>query len=426
MVRKKQSSPTPNKDKPSSPTNMNTEASKCSQCDLVVNRKGENRPGIICRDCRREQCNSCAKLTVDFCLMMKKAGKQLWQCSPCETKDNDIKSVLVSIRDEMKILKQGQEEQQAEREQVIKGLAMVESVAKRVEAVESAQANLETIVGDHGTSLNQQDCRLKESDARITALEDKVKMFDSDAINIRQVNAAVRELREVEKRGRNFIIYNVPESKAETSEERKTYDEGKVKEILVDLKVTEIQPKNVIRVGLKGAKYPRMILVILGTTAECEKVIKSGEAVKLKEDVSIGRDRTYNQRMEARQFRLDKEKEEKDGASEAPSTRGRGRGRAPRNQGSIRGRGARKISTKRRRSQSEEGSKRRRTGDSATQPPASNQDMDTETPSKKNSEENTGAVPPSDIQQRPGTPRPPSKPELMSANGHQAPMNSNF
>lgn len=422
MVRKKQSLPTPNRNSSESPANMN-ETTKCSQCDLVVNRKGENRPGITCRDCQKEHCNTCAKLTIDFCTMMKKAKKQLWQCPSCETKDNDIKSVLVSIRDEMKTLKQGQEEQQAERAQVLKGLKMMETVARKVEAVETAQASLETKVDGHEAVLNQQGGKIKENDARLTQLEDRIKKVDSEAINIRQVNAAVRELREVEKRGRNFIIYNVPESTADTSEQRKTFDEGKVKEILLDLKITDIQPKNVIRVGVKNGKYPRMILVVLSAITDCERILKSVEVTQLKGDIAIGRDRTYNQRMEARQYRLDKEKEEK-GAEVATAARGRGRGRPPRGQGSLRGRGTRNVSMKRRRSQSEEGSKRRRTGGTDSKEPA-NSVEDHLQPDPHTAETPASVETSATVGKQSNTPTPPTG--MTTANGHQgSDSNMNF
>ena len=38
---------------------------KCHACELAVNRDGEGRPGIKCKDCSSDHCNKCAGLTVE-------------------------------------------------------------------------------------------------------------------------------------------------------------------------------------------------------------------------------------------------------------------------------------------------------------------------------------------------------------------------
>ena len=140
----------------------------------------------------------------------------------------------------------------------------------------------------------------------------------------------------------------------------------------------DIEPVNVIRVGTKG-KYPRKILLVLRSINDCEKILTNAETTVLSNNIYLSRDRTFNQREEARIFRAEREKEERDGLPiprgrtpgrpRGGGTRGRGggeRGRGmsrPRGtggragRGSVRGRGARAEhsgSRKRRKSEQDE------------------------------------------------------------------------
>jgi hypothetical protein len=50
---------------------------KCHGCELALNREGERRPGIRCKECKDEHCNKCAGLTVELCEMMRSMEKGL-------------------------------------------------------------------------------------------------------------------------------------------------------------------------------------------------------------------------------------------------------------------------------------------------------------------------------------------------------------
>ena len=252
---------------------------------------------------------------------------------------------------------------------VLEGLKVVESVANRIEAVETVQAaHTEKLIAQEA-DIQKNTMEIVAEKMKVAAVEERLNQIDNDALNIRQTNAVVREIREIEKREKNVVIGNVPEPTGESADERKKEDEIRVNDILRELKSEQTKPVNVIRVGIKG-RYPRKILVILQTVEDCERILKSGEATKLAGDVFITRDRTFNQRQEARLFRMEKEKEEREGTV---SHRGRSRGIArgpgrPRGRGAVRGRGSRAVgseSRKRRNSATEDESKRRRTNDNA-------------------------------------------------------------
>ena len=163
--------------------------------------------------------------------------------------------------------------------------------------------------------------------------------FDQNVFDLRRCNAVVKEVREVEKRVKNIVIFNVPDSKEKEEKDRGKEDERKVGMVLKELGFEAIQPKSIGRIGKSGGKYPQQILVILQTVDECEGIMKKyGEGVTLKDNVFITRDRTFNQRQEAKLFRTEQTLNGTAAQSETEGRGGRSRGR-PRG-GGAGGRGA--------------------------------------------------------------------------------------
>ena len=331
---------------------------KCHVCDIVTNRQGESRPSILCKRCENEYCSKCAKVTVDICTMMKAVDKSFWTCNECEANEADLKAVVESIkminqgqedqRAELRAIKKGQEEQRAERakqqeerEKVLEGLKVVEVMAKKLERIAEKQELQEDRLAKHDDAIDKNARKLGEGENRIKMLEEQVEKIgkNSDEKDMRQFNAVVQEVREIEKREKNFIIFNVQEPAGGVEEE----EEGrrdKVKEIFKELSCEEITPKELIRIG-KAGKYPRQILTVLHSADECEKILKKCRAgQRLKNEVFITRDRTFKQRQEAKLFRMEKEKEEMNDDVTQPGRGrgGRGRGR-PRGGGGGRGGG---------------------------------------------------------------------------------------
>lgn len=127
--------------------------------------------------------------------------------------------------------------------------------------------------------------------------------MDDATFKLRLTNAVVKEVREIEKTDKNFLVWNIPESTKEAAEDRKKFDENKVRDVLKELKMEELALKNMVQVGFKGGRYPRKILVIMETKKDCIKVLESSELAKLTNDVRITRAKTWNQRQEARLLR---------------------------------------------------------------------------------------------------------------------------
>ena len=150
--------------------------------------------------------------------------------------------------------------------------------------------------------------------------------MNKEALNVRQTNAVVREIQEIEKRGKNLIFCKIPEVSTEDTEEGKRQDADTIDGLLRVLEAEEVKPVKVRRVGERG-QLPRRILVIFESVADCEKVLHKSWEMELPDEAFVTKDRTYNQRQEARRYRLEREKEERDGV--APQGRGRGGKRGP-------------------------------------------------------------------------------------------------
>ena len=297
--------------------------------------------------------------------MVKTMGKDFWTCKACESKTSDMKAVLETI----KLIKVDQAEQRAEREQVLQSLKTVEAVVKRVEKVEEVQEIQEQRISKNEDTIKKHSQKREEGERRLKKLEDQVEKIGQSPFDMRQCNAVAKEVREMEMREKNVVIFNVSEPKEGEEEDTKKEDLSKIQSIFHELGLEGIQPIEARRIGKTG-KYPRKILVTLGSREECEKIVKkSRDGPSLTDNIFLTRDRTFNQRQEAKLFRLDKEKE---GEEMAPPERGRGRGRGrPRGRGNGgRGRGSRTEASesRKRRNSEDEGnnidddeSKRRRT-----------------------------------------------------------------
>ena len=299
---------------------------KCAICTVVVNRNGEHRPGIKCAECKKENCFKCAYLPNELCKMMRDSGKNFWKCKACESKEADLKSVLVSIQTEIVTIKKSQEDQKGEVKEVLDGLKRMEEVANKVDRIEEEQGRTSEQIRAQGETLRENTEKVAEACKRASDLEERLNEMDKEALNVRQTNAVVREIQEIEKRGKNLIFCKIPEASTEDTEDGKKQDEDTIKGLLRMLEAEEVKPVKVRRVGERG-QLPRRILVQLESVADCEKVLHNSWETELPDEAFVTKDRTYNQRQEARRYRLEREKEERDGV--APQGRGRGGKRGP-------------------------------------------------------------------------------------------------
>ena len=125
---------------------------------------------------------------------------------------------------------------------MLEGLKVVETVVKKMDKIESVQA-------DHEDRLAAQELAKQKSDKKMEAglkrLEEVEKKLSEEAClskrkagtsDIRLTNAVVREVREIEKQESNFMVWNVPESAEGVEEDRKKSDKNNVIDVLRELK----------------------------------------------------------------------------------------------------------------------------------------------------------------------------------------------
>ena len=283
--------------------------------------------------------------------MMQNMGKSIWICNDCEAKADDMKAVVRSMKTmetELGSIRKERDEERSERKQILKGIKAVEAVAKKVERIEEEQVKHGQQLSTHDDAIAGNTRKMEEGEEKIKNLGERIEKMEKTEKNshnsgdIRQFNSMVQEVREIEKRERNVVVFNVPENSREGEEEEEKDDGGKanadkIKEIFDEISCGDICPTKTVRIG-KAGRHPRQILVILRSTEEVERIIKKcREGPKLKDEVFITRDRTFKQRQEAKLFRLEREDEERNGGPTQPGGgRGAGRGR-----GRPRGRGGR-------------------------------------------------------------------------------------
>ena len=182
--------------------------------------------------------------------MMKTMGNSFWICRECEESDNTMKSVVDSINSikkgqeeqkaELIAIKKGQEEgkaeraeQQTEREKVIEGLKAVEVVAKKLEQIEVVQEAHDKRLKAHDELIKNNKLKAEEDGKRIKTLEDQIQNTSSSGDpsvgDLRQCNAVAKEVRELEKREKNLVFFNVPEASEQENDEveRKVNDGAK-------------------------------------------------------------------------------------------------------------------------------------------------------------------------------------------------------
>ena len=64
--------------------------------------------------------------------------------------------------------------------------------------------------------------------------------------------------------------------------------------------------------GEKGGRFPRKIRVILTSAEDCKRVLQKSESARLANDVRLSRDKTFQERQEARLFWREKEEAQND------------------------------------------------------------------------------------------------------------------
>ncbi|KAH3706268.1 hypothetical protein DPMN_065653 [Dreissena polymorpha] len=131
----------------------------------------------------------------------------------------------------------------------------------------------------------------------------RIEKIESQLINIGpnsqfntefELDHAILDMKEREKRKNNVIIYNLPESNEESPEERKSHDDVVLKELCGSVKVNDI-PTEITRLGVKSNTRSRPMRVVFENEQAKWKLLKNNYVFKDK--IHTTPDYTYRQRQ---------------------------------------------------------------------------------------------------------------------------------
>ena len=128
-----------------------------------------------------------------------------------------------------------QAEQKAERAKVLNGLKAVEKVAKRLDQIEEVQvkhgqklSTHDDALGLHEDSIKRIKSKAEEGEKRMKKVEDQIEKINQNGVDMRQCNAVAREVREMEKREKNIVLFNLPEPKETDDGDARREDSEKI------------------------------------------------------------------------------------------------------------------------------------------------------------------------------------------------------
>ena len=225
----------------------------CTKCDRTIDDEDED--SVLCGVCKEWCHKKCAGLTEKTFRMLKESGEDVWWvCADCRKNDGDVRE-------------SGRSRLEAKLDKV---MSMLMSVMTRL------------------AKLEERKPELTERD-----LDERIET---------KVNEALEEMQEREKRRMNVVFMNVPESEADTPEERKKEDLEKIATIVRSVSdVTKDDMTDPTRLGAKVIgkdKRPRMLRVTVRNEETKKKLLTSARKIegKGRDRVYINQDRTLKER----------------------------------------------------------------------------------------------------------------------------------
>ena len=92
---------------------------------------------------------------------------------------------------------------------------------KKIEQIEVVQAENKEKLDAQDEAIKKNAGKMEEMEKKSNEMEKRLKNVEGETPNIRQTNAVIREIREMEKREKNLIFCNILEQKETEAEERK-------------------------------------------------------------------------------------------------------------------------------------------------------------------------------------------------------------
>ena len=271
---------------------------------------------LECEVCELHYCHACLKLSDHEYEFLSKREDMHWFCARCEG------GTLLSIKTDREIA-----------ERCADYFRILEDKIKNMETDMGAKADMQQLI------QLEEVVDTKVDKAQLDQLADRVSKIERNFGNRasgtpggseaardpeEMVNNNLTELRDRESRKENLVLFNIPESTSDDTENRKLYDIAQTSELLESELNVQTQVANPVRLGKKqlNSRYPRPLRVTVESEQTKWKILKAAKNLKesRKEEykvVFIKRDMTRMERAQEEDLRKQladkrKEAEEKD------------------------------------------------------------------------------------------------------------------
>ena len=353
---------------------------KCSHChESMV----ENSPWIACLVCQNKFCPGCSDMSPDLCHSIRERKECSWKCLLCEGSGQAKTDETQSVQSQslMTLLEAMNERMKKDNEKIFASLKSFESVVKKVDVIEEKQTAQEEKLTDHEEILGKQAEKIKDLEER-----------ENQNIDVNHlVDKAATEMAEREKRSRNFLVHQMPESLFTDPDKILNDDRQKVEKLVADV-MPKVQVVRLFRIGQprQDSQKPRSLLVNTTDANQARAVVNASFAKTLTKipgtkDIQCTKDRSFNQRLVLGKTKV----------ADVEHSRGRGRGQTRgRGRGRPRGRGSRNASQPQEDRERSDSRKRQRESEAAEPAPITKKNRaDPSSQSSSSSQPSSGSQP---------------------------------
>lgn len=266
-------------------------------CGVCKKKVGERSKSILCEMCNRWYHAACERIENDLFTVLKKYKDELWFCHECKP---EIRSCIQKL----KYLEKQNNETQS-RLKVLEN-KWQESMSELDKHVDHKIAKLEEKLVQ-----NTKELPIESAEKDTQSLMQRV---EENAVE-KTTQRIIKELEDKEdfnRRKKNVVLYNIPESKKENAYDRMNDDLNKCHDVFrtsLRLKDTDYEIENTIRLGqLQQNGTMRPTLVVLRDVKQKWRIMTNAKNMKYethagKKKVGISLDLNKEQREKNKKLR---------------------------------------------------------------------------------------------------------------------------
>lgn len=257
----------------------------CPRCVIAVL---DSEKGILCNTCERWFHVACLGMSSSEYKRYADNEHLLWNCGRADCSKTGQDSLLRDILNKLDSLATK---------------STVTTISNDITAIREQLVQ----VNDKLTSFEPRIC---ESEKRIKLLEDEVKSLRSAENSGSNIETVIEEFHDRERRSRNVILYNIPESKSKTLSVRIEHDNKHISELTSHFGSSELDYAfKSYRIGRPSQDKARPLKVVFRSVGAVMDFCKNFQQTGLRNlnsdlhSVSLSRDRTPTERKHLNELR---------------------------------------------------------------------------------------------------------------------------